>query len=85
MSNHLTAGRFAVVIVTAGCVSIVAGGCGQRGALYLPEASSEVVTRPTQTPSSAPSQPTQTTPNSRDAASDDAPDKQKPKTPPPSP
>lgn len=25
-------------------------GCGQKGALYLPEATSEVVTRPTQTP-----------------------------------
>jgi predicted small lipoprotein YifL len=33
---------------------LVAAGCGQKGALYLPEATGEVVTRPTQTPSETP-------------------------------
>lgn len=30
-------------------------GCGQKGPLYLPEKTGEIVTRPTQTPPAAPS------------------------------
>jgi predicted small lipoprotein YifL len=40
------------------CATVLAGmlitGCGQKGALYLPEATGEVITRPTQTPSESP-------------------------------
>lgn len=41
----------------AGTAAMLLSGCGQKGALYLPEATSEVITRPMQTPeaNSAPS------------------------------
>lgn len=42
---------FAAAILAVLCLA----GCGQKGALYLPEAASEVVTRPTQTQAESPS------------------------------
>ncbi len=41
--------RVAIVTLAALACATLAG-CGQKGALYLPEASGEVITRPTQTP-----------------------------------
>lgn len=40
-------------VATAALVMALAG-CGQKGPLYLPEKTGEVVTRPTQTPAPAP-------------------------------
>jgi predicted small lipoprotein YifL len=43
--------------VVAGLLSagvLVLAGCGQKGALYLPESGGEVITRPMQTPAEAP-------------------------------
>ena len=42
----------ACMLVMAACT--VLAGCGQKGALYLPDASGEVVTRPMQTPEATP-------------------------------
>ena len=58
--------RVAVVTLAASACAVLAG-CGQKGALYLPEAGGEVITRPTQTPE-APATPepppaTQTSPS----------------------
>jgi predicted small lipoprotein YifL len=39
------------------CVLTLLAGCGQRGELYLPEKSGEVVTRPTQAPDQQSGQP----------------------------
>lgn len=72
----------AAVAAAAFLTSLTLSACGQRGELYLPEPDGEVVTRPTQTPSTPPAGEAPATP---DAASDDTLDKQKPKTPPPSP
>lgn len=57
--------RMATVTLAAVAGALLAG-CGQKGALYLPEAGGEVITRPTQTPE-APATPqpppaTQTSP-----------------------
>jgi len=44
-------------VVLACALSVVLGalaGCGQKGPLYLPDEAKEVVTRPAQTPPSAP-------------------------------
>jgi predicted small lipoprotein YifL len=45
-STHLLAGIALLMAL---------GACGQKGPLYLPEKTGEVVTRPTQTPASPPS------------------------------
>jgi predicted small lipoprotein YifL len=39
-----------LLLVGAGGVALVAG-CGQKGPLYMPDQATEIVTRPTQTPS----------------------------------
>jgi predicted small lipoprotein YifL len=44
--------RMAIMTLAAAASALLAG-CGQKGALYLPEASGEVITRPTQTPEPA--------------------------------
>ena len=45
--------RLVLACVLSGLLGPLAG-CGQKGPLYLPDEASEVVTRPTQTPPSAP-------------------------------
>lgn len=46
----LSRGSLRVAAATlAAAVGLLLAGCGQKGALYLPEASGEVITRPTQT------------------------------------
>ncbi len=40
------------------CGSVVASGCGQKGALYLPDKNAAVVTRPAGSSANAPGQPT---------------------------
>ena len=52
---------FVIALLTA------LAGCGQKGPLYLPEKTGEIVTRPAQTPAPAPASPegaTTETPNS---------------------
>ncbi len=41
-------------IVRVSLLSLLIAGCGQKGALYLPEAAGEVVTRPAQTSGESP-------------------------------
>ena len=41
--------RMAALALVASAGAMLAG-CGQKGALYLPEATGEVITRPMQTP-----------------------------------
>jgi predicted small lipoprotein YifL len=50
MSDQLTL-RIAFAVLTLGALA----GCGQKGPLYLPDAASEVVTRPVATPPTSPS------------------------------
>lgn len=42
--------RASLLVAAALPLSLSLAGCGQKGALYLPDAGGEVVTRPTQTP-----------------------------------
>ncbi|HPF26757.1 MAG TPA: lipoprotein [Steroidobacteraceae bacterium] len=39
--------------IVAAVIALACAGCGQKGALYLPTAESEIITRPTQTPATA--------------------------------
>ena len=47
--------------------------CGQKGALYLPQAESEIITRPTQTPAATQSPDATTETPSPDATTPDEP------------
>lgn len=49
----------AAILVVMVCGSVVVAGCGQKGALYLPDKNAAVVTRPAGTESNnpAPAQP----------------------------
>ena len=57
-----------VVWTLALCFSVVIAGCGQKGALYLPDKNASVVTRPA--PASAPNPPQQ--PQDKDKSDDDS-------------
>lgn len=46
--------RSAVVATLVAALALAATGCGQKGALYLPDRGGEVVTRPMQTPAQSP-------------------------------
>jgi predicted small lipoprotein YifL len=48
-------------------------GCGQTGPLYLPEPAGEVVTRPAQTPTEAPTTPAPVEPKPEGTESDNTP------------
>jgi predicted small lipoprotein YifL len=41
----------------AALAALLLAGCGQKGPLYLPDQTGEVVTRPTQTPDRPPAEP----------------------------
>ena len=43
----------ALAIATLAIAALSLAGCGQKGALYLPDAGGEIITRPTQTPAGA--------------------------------
>jgi predicted small lipoprotein YifL len=43
-------------VVNAALAVLLLGGCGQKGPLYLPDETGEVITRPTQTPSPPPAE-----------------------------
>lgn len=58
--------KTAILLVMV-CGSIVAAGCGQKGALYLPDKNAAVVTRPAQ-PTATPSQQ----PQNKDKNDDDS-------------
>lgn len=62
----------AIAVVLGVMIGAIVAGCGQKGALYLPESSGEVITRPMQTPATGTpaSEATQDEP-SRDAATPD--------------
>jgi predicted small lipoprotein YifL len=58
------------------CGSVVAAGCGQKGALYLPDKNASVVTRPAGSNNPAPAQPAPATstpqqPQDKDKSDDD--------------
>ena len=48
------AGSSALVATLSGFLAVAVTGCGQKGALYLPDRGGEVVTRPMQTPAADP-------------------------------
>lgn len=48
-------------------LALVLAGCGQKGPLYLPETTGEVVTRPTQTPPASGTSDTSSSPQSVDS------------------
>lgn len=50
-------------------LALLLAGCGQKGPLYLPDTSGEVVTRPTQTPPRADTGDTSSSPQSVDSPS----------------
>jgi predicted small lipoprotein YifL len=51
----------ASVAAVAAALALAATGCGQKGALYLPERGGEVITRPMQTPAQGPNTEASTT------------------------
>jgi predicted small lipoprotein YifL len=44
------------VLAGAALAALLLAGCGQKGPLYLPDQTGEVVTRPTQTPEAPPAE-----------------------------
>jgi predicted small lipoprotein YifL len=48
------AARSACVAALVATLAVALTGCGQKGALYLPDRGGEVVTRPQQTPAETP-------------------------------
>ena len=50
-------------------LALLLAGCGQKGPLYLPETTGEVVTRPTQTPPASDTGNTSSSPQSVDSPS----------------
>jgi predicted small lipoprotein YifL len=63
--------RSALVVAFVAALALAATGCGQKGALYLPDRGGEVVTRPMQTPAQVPTTEGPTT--EAPAAPDDEP------------
>jgi predicted small lipoprotein YifL len=53
--------------IPAAFAALLLAGCGQRGELYLPEKTGEVVTRPTQTPPAGQSEAPANSPQSVDS------------------
>jgi predicted small lipoprotein YifL len=53
MANKISPRTGIVAPLLAALLSGLLGGCGQKGPLYLPDAASEVVTRPATTPPAA--------------------------------
>jgi predicted small lipoprotein YifL len=51
----MRAARSACVAALVAALTVALTGCGQKGALYLPERGGEVITRPMQTPAQGPS------------------------------
>ena len=71
----------AVVGTLVVCGSIIVGGCGQKGPLYLPDKNASVVTRPAGANNPAPAEPVPAQsqqPQDKDK-SDDDPQSSKPK------
>ena len=52
----------AAILVVMVCGSVVVAGCGQKGALYLPDKNASVVTRPAGAESNNPPAPAQPAP-----------------------
>jgi predicted small lipoprotein YifL len=64
------------ILVSMVCGGVVVAGCGQKGALYLPDKNASVVTRPAgaEPNSPAPAQPTASpAPKNEDKSGKDAP------------
>jgi predicted small lipoprotein YifL len=55
------------LLAGAALAALLLGGCGQKGPLYLPDQTGEVVTRPTQTPPQEPPPAEQPPPKDKDS------------------
>jgi predicted small lipoprotein YifL len=59
--------RASVAVVVAASLAALVAGCGQKGALYLPDKNGAVVTAPAE-PAPAPTAPAEATPGQTDPA-----------------